>query len=274
MDRTMIKLYRSDYGTNIPDEPITEPIFTGDGYTKLITDHDVVTGEQYNYRFVVYVPGGDSITGDQFTVRAPSLYGPGNQDRPDYGNDSLWWLPQTHTGLLPTKADLMTISGATEEDFLGWDDTWHKVSVGGEIYFIPHKGYIRITNKDKLWQYYAGNNLVLNKDGYSYTFEQYLDQNVSCVVLDPWLRKSNAYNPDYPKDNMVAAVAKLDNVSTESVLVLYGKQSTDGAVIKVTGPGTGYTRAATFYLVSSKPMDTNWYWKPIIKFIPRNDGAV
>ncbi len=274
MDRTMIRLYRADYGTNIPDEPTDEPVLEGDGYTTMFVDDTVLAGQQYNYRFVVYIPGGDSSTGAQFTVRAPTLYGPGNQDRPDYGNESLWWFPNEYAGLMPSQADLMAISGAVTGDFIAWDDTWHKVSIGGEIYFIPHKGYIRITDTDKLWQYYAGNNMAFDKAGYSYTFNQGLDQNTSAIVLDAWLHKYNAYNPDYPKNNMVTAIAELESVDPTTTLVIYGKLQSNGNVLTIRAPGAGYTRAATFYDVASKPNAANWYWKPIIKLVPQTGGDV
>lgn len=273
MDRTMIEVYRADYGTDIPDEPSTVPILTGDGYTNLFVDHDVIEGELYNYRFVVYVPGGDRAISNQFTVTATSLYCIGNQDTPDYGNQSLWWYPTDNYGILPSMEELMVYSGATEDDFLGWTDTWHKVSIAGEIYFIASKGYIRITDKDKLWQLYTGNDLSFSRPGYNFTFDQNLAPTISCTVLDPFLRNDDGYNPDYRWANMVGAVAELDGVAENNVLVVYGKQG-DGSMVTVRSPGTGFTRPATFYPVSTMPNYANWYWKPIVKFIPIPGGNV
>lgn len=264
--RTRIAVYRADVGTEIPDPPIGEPHLDLDGYTSEILDKSTETGKSYNYRYMVYIPGGESYVSPQFTLQDSSLYGPGDFTNASGGMKNWYFAPEVLGDKFFSKEDLKEICAASDSDFLAWTDEWHKFFKDGDIYYTAAKGYIRLTDPTVLWnKLKAGGQFTIDGAVFEYATEPPTDE--ISAVLDAFVIEDNYNDPDFPRMNVTVAGAELAGVPVKDVYVIFSRRTN--------------TNIRYFYYTNTNAFGRSWntytptidntkvyLWKPMFKFVP------
>lgn len=264
---TRIDIYREPYGTDIPDVPINPPIAKLDGFATQYIDNDTVLGQDYNYRFRVYKQGGESIMSEVVVLGDVSLYGPGNYLISNNGSSVIWDMGTLiENDLLPNASDLAAISGEGST-FVNWTGRWRKFKVGNAIYFTPYKGAIKIeTSQIPAFISRLYNQRLISKSYCSYEFITTLEQSTALAVLDG--RYPTLWNLDkeYPRKNALDPF--FTNQQNVSMIYAVGSETTAQILKQVSLPYRQCT-AGNINLTTYSLYD--WCWKPIIKFIPKNE---
>jgi hypothetical protein len=243
-----------------------------DGYAPQFVDKTTITGMMYNYRYKVYIPGGESHISPQYTLQDASLYGPGDTTRSKGGLLNQNYGPENLGNKFISKADIMNMCGADESDMLGWTDTWHKFSKNGEYYYTACKGYIRLRDSSIIWNKIKSN-ASFEIDGT--TFE--IPTNAPIVdissVLDAFIRQDNYCNPDYPRKNVVMAGADLAGTDFNTTVIIHSRVMPTYVGYWHFPNGNSFRAAFTSYDLT--PNGTKTYlWKPVFRLVQNKGGLL
>lgn len=267
---TRIALYRADEGEPINEDITDPPHMDFDGYVTSYNDVSTELGKTYNYRYKVYIPGGEEVWGDTYTATDTTLYGPGGFNKPSYGSETIWFEPESYTGVLPSLSTLLGIANTTSENAYNWTGKWHKVHDKGSIYYIPHMGYLRLSNTDALWNFLKQGATTFEAKGSTFTYVNECPLTVSGTVLDAYA-SGQAYNPDYPRKSVVTAISTLGSVASQLVGVVFGARP-DGKVMVYRNPNPDVIGLSGYDAMTQPLASLTYFWKPILKFIPDEGG--
>ncbi|ABY63263.1 virion structural protein [Pseudomonas phage 201phi2-1] len=268
---TNIDLYREPVGTEIPDVPVNPPIATLDGFETQYVDRDTVLGQDYNYRFRVYKQGGESVMSPNIVLGDVSLYGPGTYDQAESGTDTIWSFGLVDAGeasLLPSVTDLANVGGPGIE-FKNWNGRWLKFKVGSDIYYTLATGVIKIpTDNFEAFMSRAGGGSMRNVDvGYcSYEYIKSIDNSVALAILDGQTPTKWNIAKQYPRQNALRPIVGQD-VNSYMVFAI-ANESNGQSLVQQANP---YAPCRPQSIYMNTHYNYEWYWKPIIRFLPKTD---
>lgn len=266
---TTIDLYRSPVDVPIPDVPTEPPIATLNGFETQYIDHDTVLGQDYNYRFRVYKQGGESTMSPNLVLGDVSLYGPGEYTVAKTGTNRVWNFGQvTDDTLLPSLAELEAIAGGNGMS-INWNNSWTKFKIGSSIYYTPYQFAIKIPADDILgFMSRVTANRSFQKGYCHYDHLQYMVGSYASTVLDGrypvfgnFEKETGRVNPVEYFTGLAGEVPSKGRVifavATDTTGQLFAPQTKEYSPALVSSPNF------------SDPANFDWYWKPVIQFIPQ-----
>lgn len=266
---TTIDLYREPVGTPIPDVPVNPPIVTLNGFEEQYVDHDTILGQDYNYRFRVYKQGGESVMSDNIVLGDVSLYGPGEYLVSQTGTNKMWNIGQvTDEAQLPSLAELMALAGGNGMP-INWQNSWTKFKIGSDIFYTPFQFAIKIPWED-IQAFMA--RIVDNREfvkGYShYKHVQLMNASYASTVLDGRYPAFGNFEKETGRVNPVEYFTGLagENPNRGQVIFAVATAMTGQAFKLNPRP---YTTAMISSPNVNQPPLYDWYWKPVIQFIPQ-----
>lgn len=268
---TTIDLYREEVDTPIPDLPVNPPIVTLDGWTTEYIDHTTELGKDYNYRFRVYKQGGESVMSDNIVLGDVSLYGPGAYTVATTGSDKVWSFGEvTDATLLPTLEELMALAGGNGIP-INWQNKWTKFKVGADIFYTPYQFAISIPSSDVAD---FMRNIVANREfrnGYChYQHLTYMHPQYASTVLDGRFPSFGNFEKETGRVNPVEYFSGLGGGNPNVTQVIYAVATeTSGQLFKQ--PVRYYTPALIVSPDLTNPSAFEWFWKPVIQFIPQSE---
>lgn len=264
---TSIDLYREPVGTEIPDVPVNPPIVTLDGFATVYVDHDTVLGQDYNYRFRVYKQGGESVMSPNMVFGDVSLYGPGPYYEAKSGSDTIWDFGEvTAIEDLPSITELALIAGPSCE-FLGWNGKWRKFKIGSDIYYTPSRSLIHIRTEEFegfMSRAYSGR--LIDRDYSSYEFITALSPVHAMAYLDGRVPTTWSMDKEYPRQD--ALEPYVGKSPTANLVYSINSESNGQTLVQRPAP---YMACSSSYVYMTTHQSFEWYWKPIIRFIPKTE---
>lgn len=264
---TSIDLYREPVGTEIPDVPVNPPIATLDGFATEYMDTDTVLGQDYNYRFRVYKLGGESVMSPNMVLGDVSLYGPGPYYESKSGSDVIWDFGSVlDADLLPSVTDLALIAGSGSS-FLNWSGKWRKFKIGSDIYYTTDGSAIKISNAEfEAFMNRAYTGRLINRGYCGYEFITTLSPVNALSLLDGRVPTTWSIEKEYPRQDALEPYA---GKSPTANLVYAISSETNGQMLAQRAAPYTACSATNIYMPTHQNYD--WYWKPIIRFIPKTE---
>jgi len=264
---TSIDLYREPVGTEIPDVPVNPPIVTLDGFATQYVDHDTELGVDYNYRFRVYKSGGESVMSPNIVLGDVSLYGPGLYYETASGSEAIWDLGEVGpVDEIPSITELATIAGQNSA-FLKWNGKWRKFRIGAEIYFTPVTSVVKIDTDDfEGFMSRATNSRRIDRSYCSYEIISSLPGASALEIFDGRVPTKWSLAKEFPRQDALEPYVGR-NIWANMVFSIRDEMNGQ-TLIQNADPYTP-CRQATVYMTTHQSYE--WYWKPIVRFIPKTD---